>query len=341
MSLPQVKNTVGPGKIGLDALQTVSVIGKGSYAKVLLVKKKSDGKLFALKVIKKQLVSSEKQFNHLLSEKQVLNNVKDLPFVVHVHATFQSPRKIFFLLDYCPGGDLFSYLQLHTRLSERQTKFIAAQLVVALEAIHGRNVVYRDLKPENIIIDHDGYVKLTDFGLSKVLTKSEKMKSICGTPEYLAPEMLTKGGYGQSCDWWALGCVIYEMVTGMPPFFSNSRKDLFESILQHKPKYPSSLSPSLVKMLDGLLEKDFTKRLGSKLGAKDIKNHFWFIDISWEYLKVKNLPSPLHIDAKTNSGLANFDKEFTKMPVNSYEEPISSTELHLFTDFSWAPESLG
>jgi len=341
MSLPQVKSIAAQGKVSLEAFQTVSVIGKGSYAKVLLVKRKSDGELFALKVIKKKCVSSEQQFNHMLSEKQVLISVKNLPFVVHVHATFQNPRKIFFLLDYCPGGDLFGYLQVHNRLSERQAKFIAAQLVVALEEIHARSIIYRDLKPENVIIDRDGYIKLTDFGLSRVLNKSEKLNSICGTPEYLAPEMLNKGGYGQSCDWWALGCVLYEMVTGMPPFFSDNRKELFNSILNLKPKYPSSLSPSLVKLLDALLEKGYANRLGSKTGAKEVKSNSWFVDVSWESIKHKTLLSPLKVDAKTNSGLGNFDKEFTKMPVNSYEEPVSSTEQHLFSDFSWARDSLG
>lgn len=152
------------------------------------------------------------------------------PFIVQLHWSFQNDQKLFFVLDYCPGGELFGLLSKRNRLTEDQARFYAAQLVLALEYLHSKDILYRDLKPENVMLDKRGYVKLTDFGLSR-FKLTEKDVSVCGTPEYLAPEIIQKSGHGKEVDWWCLGCLIYEMVTGIPPFSAQSRTELFSKIV--------------------------------------------------------------------------------------------------------------
>ena len=200
-------------KTKLDDFWMESVLGKGTYAKVYLVKHKSTEKLYALKVLKKRKFLTQKNIKLILRERNLLITLKKHPFLVQFYAAFQSEDKLFFLIEYCPGGELFNLLHKRKRLSFIEAKFYSAQILLALEYLHNKNFIYRDLKPENILIDATGYIKLTDFGLSREISE-EKIYSLCGTVEYLSPESFTKSGYGKEVDWWAFGILLYEMVVG-------------------------------------------------------------------------------------------------------------------------------
>lgn len=320
-------------RVDLSSFLTLSVIGKGSYAEVLLVRNKKDNKLYAMKCIKKKTIALEKQETHIMTERNVLIAMKGQPFFVKVHATFQTEKCLYFVLDYCPGGELYRILRRYRHFSERETQFYAAQLVLAIEMMHNKNILYRDLKPENVLIDSDGYIKITDFGLSKQNVEKNEAKSICGTPEYIAPEIIRKKAYGKPVDWWTLGAFIYEMLVGTPPFYVSNRHDLFQHIKHDDPKYPFYFSSNLKSLLEGLLEKNPDKRLGSRLGADELKKHPWFANIDWMAMYLKKVEAPFVPYCKNNNGLNNFDPEFTNMRFDQIEADETS-DMH-FTGFTW------
>lgn len=322
--------------VNLNSFSTISVIGKGSYAKVLLVKKKDTGEHFALKLLKKTTIEQKKQQTHVQTERNILVEANCHPFLVKLRYSFQTVSALCFVLEYCPGGELFNLLQKKRRFSEEQTRFFAAQMVLALEYLHSKDVIYRDLKPENVLIDAEGYIKITDFGLSRQHAKDNEAKSICGTPEYLAPEIIMKLGYGKAVDWWTLGSIIYEMLTGIPPFYSQSKQELFEKIKMQHPKYPAYFSPLATDLISLLLKKDFIKRLGHKGGAAEVKAHPWFAPINWDMLLAKKYDAPFIPKLSNNLGLLNFDVEFTEMTIDSFEVDPLSGEIRHYAGFSWS-----
>ena len=256
---------------------------------------------------------------HTKTERNVLGYVNH-PFIVGLKMAFQSRDKLYFVLDYCAGGELFFHLSKVGKFSESRAAFYAAEIVLALEYIHQLDIVYRDLKPENVLLDARGHVRLTDFGLSKegISCSSSGANSFCGTPEYLAPEILNRQGHGNAVDWWSLGALLFEMLTGLPPFYCRDRERLFQKIRQGHLEYPKSLSHRATDLLKGLLTKDPTKRLGSgEKDAKPIKNHVFFSGIGWQKLASGETPPPW--DPKINNSLdtSQFDEEFTNMPIFS------------------------
>lgn len=335
-------NTSSPLKtppVNLSSFYTISVIGKGSYAKVILVKKKDNGNYYAMKVLKKQNIEKKRQENHVKTERDILVGIDDNPYIVKLYYTFQNDKKLYFVLEFCPGGELFNLLQKKKRLSEEQTQFYAAQMVLALEHLHKYDIIYRDLKPENVLITASGYIKITDFGLSRMNVKENDAKSICGTPEYLAPEIIMKLGYGKAIDWWTLGSIIYEMLVGIPPFYTQNRHELFEKIKFVSPKYPNYLSATAKNLIESLLRKDPNKRLGSLRGAQEIKDHPWFESVNWEKMEQQKYDPFFKPKINTDMGLHNFDPEFTEMPINSLE--VSHEQVgpfKKFEEFSWNSE---
>lgn len=321
----------------LNDFLLLSVIGKGSYAKVLLVKKKDTGEVLALKVLKKEVIEQRRQEEHVKTERNVLVDI-DHPFVVKLAYAFQNDRKLFFALEYCPGGELFNLLQKKKAFSEDQARFYAVQVLLALEHVHSKDVVYRDLKPENVLIDDKGYLRITDFGLSKKGVKGAKDAfSVCGTPEYLAPEVILKKGHGKPVDWWTFGCFIYEMLTGLPPFYTNTREELFDKIKFGTPKYPSKMSPSAKDLLTGLFNKDPEQRLGSgSSGARSIKAHPWFSGINWDAFLRREVKPPFVPVIKGELDVSNFDTEFTETNIESYKDGIMSQKsFGTYEDFTW------
>ena len=214
----------------------ISVIGKGAYGKVILVEKKDTKVLYAMKVLKKAEIIKRNQVEHTMTERRILENVNH-PMIVKMDYAFQSDSKLFFVLEYCPGGELFFYLSQIGRFKEEAARFYASNILLALSHLHSLNILYRDLKPENVLVSHDGYVKIADFGLSKENIKGHTdAKSICGTAEYLAPEILLNKGHGKASDWWSFGGIIYEMLCGEPPFYNRDKEQLFKNIKYAEPR---------------------------------------------------------------------------------------------------------
>merc|ERR1711904_287604 len=192
------------------------------------------------------------------------------PFIVNLEYAFQTPKKLYFVLEYCPGGELFFHLSRAGRFSEGRCRFYASELLLAIQYMHSLNIIYRDLKPENVLLDAQGHAKLTDFGLSKEgIEDNFSAKSMCGTPEYLAPEIIEKRGHGKAVDWYSLGALMYEMLTGLPPFYTRDREQLFERIRRGELSYPSYVSDVAKSLLQRMLDRDPPKRLGGGPGDAD------------------------------------------------------------------------
>lgn len=327
--------------VNLNSFDVISVIGKGSYAKVLLVRKKDTGKLYAMKVLKKENIVKSQQENHIMTERNILVNTDASPFIVKLHYTFQTDRKLYFVLEYCSGGELFSILQRCRRLTEEKAKFYAAQIVLALEHLHKHNVVYRDLKPENVLISETGYIKLADFGLSRMNVTQNEARTLCGTPEYLAPEILLNKGYGKAVDWWTFGNILYEMLIGITPFYTQQRSQLYDRIKEASPRFPAFISQSARNLVEVLLQKKPEERMGTQNGATEIKEHPWFADMDWNKME-QQLIEPVYLPSiNEDMGLDNFDSDFTKLPLQSVDvagEHIVS--LKNFDDFDWNSEDV-
>ena len=236
-------------KPGLNDYELVSLLGKGSFGEVFLVKRRSDDAPFAMKVLKKEVVFGQNLIKYAMTERNVLSYIKH-PFIVSLECAFQTNNSLFLLLSYCPGGDLTWHLSREKRFSEHRARIYAAEVVLALEELHRRNIIFRDLKPDNVVIDAEGHAMLTDFGLSREgVYSATTAKSFCGSLAYLAPEVIRRKGHGKAVDWYLLGVLLYEMMTGAPPYLSQSRKQLLDNILSAQLHIPDSLSSEAKEIL--------------------------------------------------------------------------------------------
>ena len=256
----------------------LKTVGKGSFGRVFMVSRNSDDKIFAMKVLNKQKLIERNQYEHTLSERKILEDI-DHPFLVGLRCSFQSPTKLFMVFDFFNGGELYSYVS-RGRFTEDRARFYSGEIILAIEHLHEHNIVYRDLKPENLLLDREGHIKLCDFGLCKEDVTGDTVKTICGTPEYLAPEVLQHKTYGKSVDWWSLGNVMFEMIAGLPPFFDNNRQIMFRKILQAPLFKPRVMSEDAFNLITGMLNRNPPHRLGYK-GANDIKSAAWFRQERW------------------------------------------------------------
>lgn len=323
----------------------LKVIGKGSFGKVLLAKHKCEGKLYAVKVLQKKTVLKRNEAHHIMSERNVLLKNLNHPFLVRLHYSFQTSNKLYFVLDYINGGELFFHLQQEKRFKEPRAMFYTAELASAIGYLHLHGIVYRDLKPENILIDSEGHIALTDFGLCKEgLCGSDTTSTFCGTPEYLAPEVLRRQAYDKSVDWWCLGGVLYEMLVGLPPFYSKNMSEMYDNILNKTLNLERSMSQTARDLLGGLLQKDQNQRLGSgKDDFEDIKVHPFFKTIDWDDLINKRIPPPYRPNLNGVMDLNNIDPEFTKEPipasigqsVQSITASVQDADTSAFDGFSY------
>ncbi|KAM3141197.1 hypothetical protein pb186bvf_006582 [Paramecium bursaria] len=265
-------------EVGLEDFEMLSVLGRGAFGKVTLCQKMDTKQLFAIKAINKQHIIDNKQVEHTKAEKKILEMV-DSPFLVSMHYSFQSKNKIFFVMPYMRGGDLFRLLKENIRFNEQTAKFYAASIILGLEYLHNLGVVYRDIKGENILLDQNGYIKITDYGLAKFLQPNELTRSFVGTLEYLAPEIIIQNGHDQQVDWWSLGILLYEMVIGKTPFFAMNQNQLLRSIVQQDLVFPAKpqISQECKDLIQNLLKKSPNERLN---GAQKIKSHPWFSGFS-------------------------------------------------------------
>lgn len=310
--------------LSIDDFDLLKVIGKGSFGKVMQVIKKDTKQVYALKTLRKQHIVSRMEVVHTLAERTVLARVTN-PFIVPLKFSFQSPEKLYLVLSFINGGELFWHLQNSGQFPMDRSRFYIAELLTALESLHELNVIYRDLKPENILLDYQGHIALCDFGLCKLNMKdNDKTNTFCGTPEYLAPELLLNQGYTRSVDWWTLGTLLYEMLTGLPPFYDEDVPTMYRKILQDPLKFPQSLERTDAKdLLIKLLQKDPKLRLNDAL---EIKSHPFFKDIDWVKLVNKNYLPPFKPNVEDSHDTSNFDKAFTN------EKPQDSVVDNFLTE---------
>ncbi|XP_018096727.1 serine/threonine-protein kinase Sgk2 isoform X1 [Xenopus laevis] len=291
-------------------------LGAVCKSKVLLAKRKCDSNFYAVKVLQKKTILKKKEQNHIMAERNVLLKNLKHPFLVGLHYSFQTAEKLYFVLDYVNGGELFLHLQRERCFLEPRARFYAAEVACALGYLHSQNIIYRDLKPENILLDSQGHVVLTDFGLCKEgMEPEETTSTFCGTPEYLAPEVLRKQPYDRTVDWWCLGAVLYEMLYGLPPFYSRDVSQMYDNILSQPLQLPGCKTTATCDILRGLLHKEQRCRLGAKADFQEIKNHVFFSPINWDDLYHKRIAPPYNPNVAGPGDLRHFDPEFTQEAV--------------------------
>ncbi|EME79533.1 uncharacterized protein MYCFIDRAFT_57555 [Pseudocercospora fijiensis CIRAD86] len=323
----------------VEDFELLKVVGKGSFGKVMQVMKKDTNRIYALKTIRKQHIISRSEVAHTLAERSVLAQINN-PFIVPLKFSFQSPDKLYLVLAFVNGGELFHHLQKEQRFDINRSRFYAAELLCALECLHGFGVIYRDLKPENILVDYVGHIALCDFGLCKLDMKDEdKTNTFCGTPEYLAPELLHGQGYTKAVDWWTLGVLLYEMLTGLPPFYDENTNEMYRKILSEPLHFPGPeiVPPAARDLLQKLLDRDATRRLGTN-GAAEIKAHPFFHSIDWRKLLDRKYEPSFKPSVVDELDTANFDKEFTsEAPTDSYVDGpmLSQTMQQQFAGWSY------
>ena len=307
-------------KMTSSEFEPLFCLGKGTYGTVLLVRQTSTGRLYAQKQFRKaSLTVHKKLVEQTKTERTILESVNRHPFVVKLYYAFQDHEKLYLILEYAQGGELFTHLAAERMFTEEVASFYMAEMVLALEHLHHNvGVVYRDLKPENCLLDSEGHLLLTDFGLSKVAVKDDHCKSILGTIEYMAPEVIQGHQYGMVVDWWSLGALGFDLLTGAPPFQGNNHAKIQEKIVKQKLMLPYFLGPDAKDLLTRLLRKEPTKRLGSNM-PKDlatIKRHRFFRKIDWTRLERRELDPPIRPFISSPESVENFAKEFTELAVS-------------------------
>ncbi|KAG6576507.1 AGC protein kinase [Phytophthora cinnamomi] len=346
----------------LRQYEPLKVIGRGGFGHVMVARHLPSGSFVAIKTLSKRAIAAQNQIQHSRAEKTVLTRCRDHPFIVKMHACFQTIDHLHIVLDYCPGGELFFHLSQHGHFTEPIAAFYLAEVLLALEHLHQHDIIYRDLKPENILLDQQGHVRLADFGLSKPGIDDWTLAlTFCGSKDYIAPEVLALGerpsssstssppgrGYGKSVDFWALGCMLFEMLTGQPPFYNaTSRTQLYSMIMDGAVSFPANISDEARNLLECLLRTDPRERLGARRasggGATAVKLHPFFAKhhIDWAKLLNRTLRAP---PLRPRSGaFANFDSEFTSMSIRGIDSMVKFPEkipmdYQLFDNYNWEP----
>jgi len=289
----------------LSDLVMRETLGTGTFGRVRLCQYEKSGEFYAIKILKKSEVVRMRQVEHVLSEKSVLEEIAH-PFIVNLVATFSNDTRLFMVLEYIVGGELFSHLRKAGKFPPDVSKFYAAEIVLAFEYLHSKDIVYRDLKPENLLLDSRGHVRITDFGFAKRVT--DRTFTLCGTPEYLAPEIIQNTGHGKAVDWWALGILIYEMMVGYPPFYDESPAKIYEKILEARVAFPRWVDSRAKDLVKGLLQADATKRVGNlRKGTADVKKHRWFSGVDWDLLYARRIPAPIPIRVSADGDSRYYD----------------------------------
>jgi len=333
----RLKNVSKPCKKDFDLLR---VLGQGSFGKVFLVSKKTGkdmSQLYAMKVLKKaSLKVRDRQRTQM--ERNILVQI-DHPFIVKVFYAFQTDDKLYLVLEFVRGGDLFTRLSKEFMFTEADVKFYLAELALAIGHVHTLGIIYRDLKPENILLAQDGHTKLVDFGLSKETEDQDKTFSFCGTVEYMAPEVVSRRGHTNSCDWWSFGVLMYEMLTGQLPFQGRDRKETIQQIMKAKLAMPSFLAKDTQGLLRNLFKRNPNNRLGAGPdGLEKLKRHEFYVGIDWNKLFKKEIEPPFKPVCATDRDAltAAFDRDFTNMkPTDTPGIPASAGAQDIFRNFSY------
>ena len=331
-------------KLSYQDFEPLKLIGTGSFGKVLLVKYNSNNNLYAMKVLNKSQIKLKKQEENTKNERDLMVKLNN-PFILSIKFAFQDESKLYIVSEFLQGGDLFYHLHHSTiNLTEEVAKFYIIELILGLEFLHQNNVIFRDLKPENILLDSEGHIRISDFGLSKILENSrDKAYTLCGTLKYLAPEILKNKGYEKSVDWWSLGCIFYEMLMGHLPFKINGNV-IDPEVFEEKIKFNDNMNPLLVDLISQLLAVNPKKRIGyGDSDAKKIKEHQYFIDIDWNKYLNKEIEPPFVPKLDGDMDLRYFDKSFTEEPVNSDRATImsGSNRTSEYNGFTYMAQSIG
>jgi serine/threonine protein kinase len=328
-------------KMKLSDFNLLVVLGKGSFGKVFLAELKGTKEVFAIKSLKKDLIIQEDDVECTLNEKQVLALTGKPYFLTSMHSCFQTKEHLFFVMEFIQGGDLMFHMIEQGRFSEGQARFYAAEITVALQWLHGKGIVYRDLKLDNIMLDADGHIKVADFGLCKEgIMEGNTTKTFCGTPDYIAPEIINGRPYGVSVDWWALGVLMYEMMCGRPPFDGDTDDELFDNILKKSIHIPKALSEDAKTIIAGLLTKHPANRLGCHptRGQEDLRGHPFYKAIDWGKLEAREMKPPFKPKIKADKVHSNFDAEFTRAkPVLSIVDRgvVDAIDPEVFAEFTF------
>ncbi|KAJ2802049.1 cytochrome c oxidase subunit 1 [Coemansia guatemalensis] len=314
----------------LNDFQLLHTLGTGTFGRVFLCQSRITQRYYAMKVLRKSQVVKLKQVEHINNEKSILE-VSRFPFIVQLECTMQNERNLYMLMEYVPGGELFSHLRRAGRFPDDVARFYAAEIVLALDYLHSMKIIWRDTKPENILLDSAGHVKLTDFGFAKRV--EGRTWTLCGTPEYLAPEIIQSKGHGKAVDWWALGILIFEMLAGYPPFYDDNPFGIYEKILEGKLVFPAFFSAASKDLIQRLLTADVSKRLGNLQGeGREVKAHPWFAMIDWDVLVRRQVPAPIVPPHRHPGDTCNFDK-YPEPPKEPAPEPGVDPYYHLFSTF--------
>jgi len=342
----EIQHTSGKKKVTFENFEFLKVLGKGTFGKVILCREKSTSSLYAIKILKKEVIIKKDEVEHTLTEKRVLQTTKH-PFLISLKYSFTTEDRLCFVMEYVNGGELFFHLSRERSFSEERTKFYGAEIICAIHYLHQRAIIYRDLKLENLLLDKDGHIKIADFGLCKEdIQYGNFTKTFCGTPEYLAPEVLEDNDYGRAVDWWGVGVVMYEMMVGRLPFYNRDHDRLFELILMDPVKFPRSISDDARDLLSGLLVKDPLTRLGGgPEDAEAVKGHQFFASINWTDLEKRRVTPPWKPQVTSETDTRYFDSEFTGESVEltppDHESVIGRIEEEdEFTEFSYHGQSV-
>ncbi|XP_040915402.1 serine/threonine-protein kinase N2 [Toxotes jaculatrix] len=327
----------------MEDFNCISVLGRGHFGKVLLAEYKKSGKLYAIKALKKGDIVTRDEVDSLMCEKRIFEVINAFrhPFLVNLYGCFQTADHVCFVMAYSPGGDLMTHI--HTSIfTEKQTRFYSSCVLLGLEFLHQNHIVYRDLKLDNLLMDADGFVRIADFGLCKEgMGHGDRTSTFCGTPEFLAPEVLTDNNYTRSVDWWGLGVLIYEMLVGESPFPGDDEEEVFDSIVNDEVRYPRFLSPESASLIQKLLQKNPETRLGAgEEDALEIKRHRFFQGMDWDALLAKKVKPPFLPAIRAPRDVSNFDEEFTRLkPVLTLPRTpcvLTAEQQEIFADFDFS-----
>uniref|UniRef100_H2L3Z7 protein kinase C n=1 Tax=Oryzias latipes TaxID=8090 RepID=H2L3Z7_ORYLA len=311
------QQTPKKGPLSLQDFRLIAVLGRGHFGKVLLSEYKKTGTMYAIKALKKGDIIARDEVDSLMCEKRIFEivNMSHHPFLINLFACFQTSQHVCFVMEYTAGGDLM--MHIHTDVfTEPRAVFYAACVVLGLQFLHDHKIVYRDLKLDNLLLDTDGYVKIADFGLCKEgMGYGDRTSTFCGTPEFLAPEVLTDTSYTRAVDWWGLGVLIYEMLVGESPFPGDDEEEVFDSIVNDEVRYPRFLSTEAIGIMRRLLRRNPERRLGSgEKDAEEVKKQPFFRSVDWEALLQRKVPPPFVPSIRGKEDVSNFDEEFTTEP---------------------------
>uniref|UniRef100_A0A4W6FN47 protein kinase C n=1 Tax=Lates calcarifer TaxID=8187 RepID=A0A4W6FN47_LATCA len=342
---PSVSSKQRKGPLSLQDFRLIAVLGRGHFGKVLLSEYKKTGTMYAIKALKKGDIIARDEVESLMCEKRIFEivNMSHHPFLVNLFACFQTPEHVCFVMEYTAGGDLM--MHIHTDVfTEPRAVFYAACVVLGLQFLHDHKIVYRDLKLDNLLLDTDGYVKIADFGLCKEgMGFGDRTSTFCGTPEFLAPEVLTDTSYTRAVDWWGLGVLIYEMLVGESPFPGDDEEEVFDSIVNDEVRYPRFLSTEAIGIMRRLLRRNPERRLGSgEKDAEEVKKQPFFRNVDWEALLQRKVPPPFVPSIGSKEDVSNFDEEFTTEPptLTPPREPrvLSRKDQDSFRDFDYVSD---